>query len=340
MRYCPDRLRALLFLAMLFAAPHVGVCGNYFSLAEDETEPAADFGSPCACQPACDCCKPTFDCCDCFNGRQRLLGLFLPSDHCFDRFISPISNPFFFEDPRSLTEVRGTFLDNSLPSQIDGGDAQVWNGQIRGRVTDRFSVIAQRLGYLQVNQASGGGPQGFLSAPVGVKYNFYRDVANQRLASIGATYFIPSDLGPDFPIPSDGDFHLFLSGGTRIYDRGHWVSGTGFRLPANNNWGTQLWYWSNQWDYEVKDGIYGLFGINWFHWMRSANLNSGSNVTGLDLLNIPVSGVAGNNVVSAVVGAKWKPNPHLELGSGFEFPLTDRTDILHNRLFIDAIIRY
>jgi hypothetical protein len=340
MRCCPDRLRALLVLAMLLATPHVGVCETYFSLAEEEAEPAADFGSPCACQPACDCCEPTFDCCDCYNGRHRLLGLFLPSDHCFDRFISPISNPFFFEDPRSLTEVRGTFIDNSLPNQISGGDAQVWNAQVRGRVTDRFSVIAQRLGYLQVNQAAGGGPQGFLSAPVGVKYNFYRDVASQRVASIGATYFIPSTLGPDFQIPSDGDFHFFLSGGAQIYDRGHWVSGTGFRLPSNNNWGTQLWYWSNQWDYEVKDGIYGLFGINWFHWMRSANLNSGSNVTGLDLINIPVSGVAGNNVVSAVVGAKWKPNPHLELGSGFEFPLTDRTDILHNRLYIDAIIRY
>ena len=28
------------------------------------------------------------------------------SDHCFDNFISPLSNPFRFEDPRSLTEVR------------------------------------------------------------------------------------------------------------------------------------------------------------------------------------------------------------------------------------------
>lgn len=340
MRYCPDRLRALLFLAMLFAAPHVGVCGNYFSLAEDETEPAADFGSPCACQPACDCCEPTFDCCDCFNGRQRLLGLFLPSDHCFDRFISPISNPFFFEDPRSLTEVRGTFLDNSLPSQIDGGDAQVWNGQIRGRVTDRFSVIAQRLGYLQVNQASGGGPQGFLSAPVGVKYNIYRDVASQRVASVGATYFIPSTLGENFQIPSDGDFHLFLSGGTRIYDRGHWVSGTGFRLPANNNWGTQLWYWSNQWDYEIARGWYPLVGVNWFHWMNSSAQNLTNGITGLDLVNLPTAGVAGHNVVTSVVGLKWKPSGHLEVGAGYEFPLTANGDILNNRIYADVIFRY
>ena len=95
------------------------------------------------------------------------------SDHCFDRFISPISNPFFFEDPRSLTEARGIFIDNSLPSFIGSGDAQVWAGQLRGRVTDRVSIIAPRLGYLQVNQAGGGAPDGFMSAPVGLKYNFY-----------------------------------------------------------------------------------------------------------------------------------------------------------------------
>ena len=98
-----------------------------------------------------DCMPEPYECCDCFNDRKRFLGL-LPSDHCFDRFISPISNPFFFEDPRSLTEARGIFIENSLPNSIGGGDLQVWSGQLRGRLTDRVSIIAPRLGYLQVNQ--------------------------------------------------------------------------------------------------------------------------------------------------------------------------------------------
>ena len=88
---------------------------------------AARAGDDCLCEPdgccggckslcdACANCDDCAECCDSFNGRRRFLGLFLPSDHCFDRFISPISNPFFFEDPRSLTEVRGIFIDNSLP---------------------------------------------------------------------------------------------------------------------------------------------------------------------------------------------------------------------------------
>jgi len=289
-----------------------------------------------ACPASCERVLP--ECCDCFHDQRPLLGM-LPSDHCFDRFISPLSNPFFFEDPRSLTEARGIFIDNSLPRNIDGGDAQVWAGQFRGRLTERLSVIAPRLGYLQVNQSGGDNPTGFLSVPVGFKYNFFRDVDRQWLASAGATYFIPGSSGAIANIGS-GDFHLFLTGGAEIFDRGHWLSASGFRLPADPNWGTQFWYWSNQWDYEVVDHWYGLAGVNWYHWMRDAGYNIGSSVTGLDFLNLPVVGVAGTNVVSTVVGGKWKPNGHVEMGLGFEVSVTDRTDILRNRLYADMIVRY
>src|SRR5262249_37357188 len=272
------------------------------------------------------------------NDRQRLLGM-LPSDHCFDRFISPLSNPFFFEDPRSLTEARGIFIDNGVPGFLGGGDAQVWAAQLRGRITDRWSVIAPRLSYFQVNQSGGGTPNGFLSAPIGVKYNFIRDVDSQFLVSGGITYFIPGAQSA-FSGFGDGDFHFFLTAGKEIFDRGHWLSATGFRIPADSNLGTQFWYWSNQWDYEVVDHWYGLFGVNWFHWMRSAGIGARIPVTGLDLIDLPPSGVAGTDVVTSVVGVKWKPSGNFELGSGFEFPLTDRTDVLRNRLYVDVIFRY
>jgi hypothetical protein len=262
----------------------------------------------------------------------------LPSDHCFDRFVSPLSNPFFFEDPRALTEVRGIFLDNALPNNIGGGDVQVWAAQFRGRLTDRLSLIAPRVGYLQVNEP-GGAPVGVPSAPVGVKYTFLRDVERQLLVSGGITYFIPESLS-NFGIPSDGDFHFFLTGGKEIFGYGHWLSATGFRIPTNINWGTQLWYWSNQWDYEFVDRWYGLAGVNWFHWLRSASTPTGIPITGLDLINVPANGVAGADVVTGLVGVKFKPCPGCEIGTGFEFPLTDREDILKNRVYADFIVRY
>jgi hypothetical protein len=295
-------------------------------------EVSGDASGQCGCIP--DACE----CCDCFNGGRRILG-FLPSDHCFDRFISPLSNPFFFEDPRSLTEARGIFIDNNLPGRVGGGDAQVWAGQLRGRVTENLSIIAPRLGYLQVNQQGGGSPQGFMSAPVGFKYNFIRDVDRQLLVSAGMTYFIKGSGGA-FANFGDGDYHFFLTGGKQIFDYGHWLSGTGFRIPGNSNWGTQMFYWSNQWDYEVVDHWYALFGVNWYHWMRSAGNNFTNGITGLDLLNLPTGGVAGRDAVTSVVGLKWKPNGNFELGGGYEYRLTQNADILNNRVYADVIFRY
>ena len=83
-----------------------------------------------------------------------------------------------------------------------------------------------------------------------------------------------------------------------------------------------------------------MLGVNWFHWMSSSGVGGGSPVTGLDLINIPNANVAGTNVVSGVVGFRWKATDRLTVGSGYEFPLTSRKDILQDRLYVDAIFRY
>src|SRR5262249_22807621 len=38
------------------------------------------------------------------------------SDPAFPQFISPVSNPFYFEDPRALTEVRPIFIYQRTPN--------------------------------------------------------------------------------------------------------------------------------------------------------------------------------------------------------------------------------
>lgn len=324
--------RAWALVALFVASPF-----GHLTAGETAFSEFSPLSSPC-----CALCDSDHECCDDWCDCQRILGM-LPSDHCFDDFVSPLSNPFFFEDPRSLTEARVMFLEQSLPNTIRGGDAQIYAGQMRGRITDRVSLIAPRLAYFNVNQAGGDGTWGFMSAPIGGKWNFYRDVEAQQLATLGMTYFI-NGQGRAASNFGDGDFHFFLTGGTAFLERGHWLSGTGFRLPANVNWNTQMWYWSNQWDYEFVDNWYGLLGINWFHWMRSAALatgpGGGSNVTGLDLVNVPAGGVAGDSVVTCMVGGKWKPSGNFELGTGFEFPLTGDRDVLRNRLYVDLIFRY
>ncbi len=336
MHFTGNAARVLCLISSLCAVSYAdeATTGQYATTATS----AADFGCSC-CDDCCDvCCCSACDQCDCCDFQTRFLGL-LPSDHAFDGFISPLSNPFFFEDPRSLTEARTIYIYNRLPADLGPGGAQVWAEQLLGRLTERLSIIAPRLGNLDIQTQ--GNSSGFMSAPVGFKYTLVRDVQSQFLLTAGSTYFIPGS-NRVYQGFGEGDFHFFLSGGKQ-FGNAHWISGSGFRIPANSNYGNQMWYWSNQWDYRLPGNIYPLIGLNWFHFMRSPGLASGSGgpgISALDLVNLPFGAVAGNDVVTCAIGARWKPTGNFEFGGGWEFPVTHRTDILQDRAYFDLILRY
>lgn len=320
-------LRAVLAVLALASTASAALKDSYFAQAAEEAANAPAVVDSCDCDCLAGCCDS-----------GRWLGL-LPSDHCFDDFISPLSNPFYFEDPRALTEVRSIFIEQSLPPTIGSGDFQLYALQLRGRLTENVSVIAPRLSYWQVNQSGGGAPVGFMSAPVGLKFNLVTDVDRGFLLSGGATYFIPGSTGSLTGF-GDGDLHVFLTGGKRFLGNAHWLSGSGFRIPFNRNWGTQMWYWSNQWDYQLPNNIYPLFGLNWYHWLNSSGVDFTNDIAGLDIINLPAGNVAGLDVVTGAVGLKWKPTGNFELGGGYEFPVTQNGDILRNRAYLDLIVRY
>ncbi|MAT68513.1 MAG: hypothetical protein CMJ58_03220 [Planctomycetaceae bacterium] len=267
-----------------------------------------------------------------------LCGLIKPSDHCFDDFISPMTNPTLFEDPRTLTELRGIFLQHKVPLvPAAGGDIQVYALQIRAALTDRLSIIATKDGY-----AVSSNPlirDGWADVAAGLKYNLIRNVRDQRLLSAGLTYEMPVGSRRTLQGNGNGEFHLFLTGGTEFLDYGHWLSASGLRLAADSGDDSSLWYWSNHFDYQIFDGIYALTEFNWYNWIDSG-AGGINGVEGGDLFNLGSTGVTGNDIVTGAFGAKYKPNGNLEFGVAWELPLTERRDVLENRLTVDAILRY
>src|SRR3954465_12788045 len=76
------------------------------------------------------------------------------SDHCFEYFASPVSNPFLFEDPRSLTEARPIFLFQTIRRRKEacrGGNAEFFGSQFRVAFTDQWSVVINKLGGVSIN---------------------------------------------------------------------------------------------------------------------------------------------------------------------------------------------
>ncbi len=50
---------------------------------------------------------------------------------CGDSLISPVTNPFFFEDPRSLTEIDPLFIITKAPKANGGGNDEFYGVQAR-----------------------------------------------------------------------------------------------------------------------------------------------------------------------------------------------------------------
>lgn len=313
--------------------------------------PSDDLGSPCT-QSSCgdlgctqsSCTQPscTQSGCMCGGGVGVfgcLLGTLLhPSDHCFDDFISPITNPIFFEDPRTLTEIRPIFVHHKIPLAAGGGSVNVMAPQIRLALSDDISLIATKAGFMTSENPIVN--DGWLDLALGLKFNLLKDAVRQRIFSAGLVYELPVGTPQTLQGNGEGEFNIFFTGAQRIGARGQWISATGFRLPANTTDESQVWYWSNHFGRRLVGPIFGLIEFNWFHWLRSGVDGPVVGLEGFDVFNLGAPDVAGNDIVTGAFGFKYKPHRHLETGVAWEVPLTERRDIIDNRLTFSTWLRY
>ena len=260
------------------------------------------------------------------------------SDHAFDDFISPMTNPLFFEDPRALTEARAIFAHHRVPLAAGGNDVRYYALQLRARLSENVSLIATKDGYIDSSNPLVG--DGWADIAAGLKFTLLRDECSQRLLSGGFTFDLPVGEAAPLQGNGNGELHLFMTGARKIGCRGHWLSATGIRAPFNSNEESTSSYWSNHFDYKVARRLYLFTEANWYHWLKSGRNATLNGVEGLDLINLGSTGVAGNDIVTSAVGAKIKASANSELGFAFEFPLTQRRDIIDNRMTVDWIIRY
>ena len=272
-----------------------------------------------------------------FHG-QRLLGILAQSDTCFTDFLSPVTNPIYFENPRTLTEARLLFLHQKIPMTALGGNVDLLALQLRAALTDRLSIIATKSGF--ATTSSPVVEDGWADVNVGLKYNLLASPAMQRLLSVGMTYELPVGSTRTYQGNGDGLFNLFVTGGAEL---GHWhaVSAAGLVLPADRSAESSFWFWSNHLSRPLGCTNFHVLGeLNWYHWLGAGKSDFPLAIEGGDILNFGSVGVAGNDIVTGALGFRYKPSDRLEIGVAWEAPLTDRRDVLDNRLTADCIFRY
>ncbi len=331
----------------------VSCCDNNYSCCDSGCQKPGIlsklFGSQCdsgcdestCCDSGCGLFDNVRGCDSGCSGKSGLLSFIKPSDRCFDDFCAPVTNPVFFEDPRTVTQVRFLFINHELPRALGGNSVQVYAAQVRLALTQRLSLIATKDGLVYTKSEVLN--SGFADIAAGLKYNLYRDPTEGRILSVGAVIEAPTGSKKALQGNGGGEWNFFASAGTRILGstKAHWISTGGLRQPNNEFSENRLMYWSNHFDYRLNT-VKPLFVFTEIHWWNY--LSDGGAfplaVQGGDLFNLGSPGITGDNLVTQAVGSRYVYNRNVSLGGAFEFPVSEKKGLMENRMTFDLILQY
>ena len=272
------------------------------------------------------------------------------SDHCFDEFISPVSNPFLAEDPRTLTEIRPIFLYQTIPNSnplYSGGNVQFFGVQGRLALTQRFSIVLNKLGAVAINPGSGtlvGSSSGFAEIWLGPKYNWYREDQTGTISSVGAIFQLP--IGPSTVYQDTGSLSIvpYINVAQR-FGKTSWgtfnvMDTFGVALSADSE-RSNYFYNSFHVDFDVANWqrIYPLIEVNWFHYTSNGSARPTLGFEGMDFANTG-SAESGFNFLSLAIGGRYKFSEAVQAGISMDFTLIGNNALQNFRLGTDAIWRY
>jgi len=272
------------------------------------------------------------------------------SDHAFDCYSSPITNPFLFEDPRSLTELRPIYLYQKVPSQapgFNGGNIMFFGTQLRLAINERWSFVMNKLGGVSINPANEfgvGGNTGFAELWLGPKYTFLRNDQNGAVAAGGLQFQLP--VGDASVFQNTGSLSLvpYLSYAHPFFRDSsvgtlNTMLGTGYAFSTTRS-RSDYYYLSAHADLNLMNAnrFFPMMELNWL--IYTTNGNTLTYVKeGRDLINFG-SQSQGVGQLTWAIGGRLKLSESAQVGVAYEIPIAGPKDLFQYRFTLDFILRY
>ena len=274
------------------------------------------------------------------------------SDHDFDRFISPVSTPVFFEDPRALTELRPVFIwQHTRDSNhiYAGGDnfAAILQGRLA--ITPWFSIVMNRLGWTFNNPENPipgvENGDGFSDLHIGPKFTFLRNDATCTVAAVGLNFEIATgddDIGQGTGnLSLSPYFSIARAFGETDWGRFNFMNTTGYSFAVDSR-RTDFFYTSFHLDYDIgnRNKYFPLIELNWTRYTFNGSART-LGFEGSNLYNFGSDGVAGHDDLTLALGGRIKFSEAIQFGIAGEFSLLGGSRHLDAfRLTMDMIFRY
>ena len=268
----------------------------------------------------------------------------------------PISNPTLFDLALPRSEVHAFFIHHRFPDRVNsaigpvdaGGDLNLFAIQLELAITDRFSLVASKDGYIDLNpDNSFSSDEGFANIAAGAKYAFIYDPAKQLVVSGTATIELPT--GDDGVLQGEGDglLNLIVSH-LKLHQQWQIASAAGVQVPFDNEMSTQGFV-SAHVSYEVSPWFIPLVEVNWLRVLdggdgspaRFGGIPSIAVFEGADVINWGAAAADDSDYVTLALGFRSRLCEGIDMGVAYEFPLTDEEENLtEDRFTVDATFAF
>lgn len=279
----------------------------------------------------------------------------------FERAIRPITNPTLFDLALPRTQARPIVIHNKLPSKISttlgdldlGGDYQVYALQLEYALSERFSLVAGKDGFVDLNPDDLlSNETGFANLAAGFKWAFLYNPEDRVAMSLSTQLEVPTGNGDVFQGTGDGALIPAVNF-LKLTDRLQFSATLGFHLPFDQDEESTTMFASAHVSYTLTDRLFPLIELNYITTLdegdggRRFNSQVNGAVPGVaefeggDLLNLGAANGGSNDHLSLAAGFRYRLNDHVDLGAAYEIPLMDESDgLMDSRLTFDLVYRF
>jgi hypothetical protein len=269
--------------------------------------------------------------------------MFPPSDQCFPRFISPVTNVALAKDARSLSRFYPVFINNWLPDDhpTEGGTVQVYGAGLTMALSETLEVGIVKGGYADKHFGNDDDGNGFFSTGMHVKKTLVRDFENQFLLAVGLQLEPQTGQREVFHAHGDGLLTTFVTVAKEWCETDHFLGTIGFQLPADHNENSTFIYTSLHFDRQLCGWVYPFVECNWFAYTRGADRGIPEAFgEGDGLVNVGTDGIGGHSIVTLAVGASILRCDNSELAIAYETPVTPHHDVMDHRLHVKYTLKF
>jgi len=272
----------------------------------------------------------------------------------FSRFIRPLSNPVYSIDPRNETTIRVIHARQNMPGHIRttlgsvplDGDLNITALQLTYAFNERFSLIAEKTGYIDFNPDNTlSSEDGWADYGAGLKYAFIYNPEKEFILS--GRMMVELTQGSRDVFQGNGDGNIatqlnFLKGLNKFQING----GIGAILPLDRDEESTIAFSNLHISYALTPKIFPLIELNHFavvdEGSRKDLVPSIIEFEGGDLINFGAQhGKKNKHIVTLAAGIRFRCMENLDVGVAYEFPLTDKHEnLMSDRLTFDIVFHF